>query len=152
MRLLIARSALPDGCEPIASLTLPFELRQKSRFRAVLSNGEEVGVQLDRGVILRGGEGLVDAQGALVRIDAAPEPLSRASTGDPQLLLRAAYHLGNRHVPVAIQEEGLLYGHDHVLDAMLEGLGLEVEYILAPFEPEGGAYGGHSHGHAHAHP
>lgn len=166
MRIFSTRCPISaqDGDLPV--LPLPFETRQKSRFRAVLSTGEEVGVQIDRGTVLRGGEGLQDEHGGKVRVEAAAELLSMATGGDHLLLMRAAYHLGNRHVSVAFAEDRLLYSHDHVLDDMLQGLGLRVEPITAPFEPESGAYSGHSshgsgrgsglgsgpgHGHGHAH-
>jgi urease accessory protein len=143
-----------DGDLPV--LALPFETRQKSRFRAVLSTGEEVGIQIARGTILRGGDGLQDEHGDKVRLEAAPESLSMATGSDHLLLVRAAYHLGNRHVSVAFAEDRLFYAHDHVLDDMVRGLGLRVDPITAPFEPEPGAYSGHSshgsgHGHEHGH-
>jgi urease accessory protein len=127
-------------------LTLPFELRQKSRMRCVLDSGEEAGLILERGTVLRGGDLLEAADGRIITVVAAPEPLSVVATTDPVLLARAAYHLGNRHVAVQVKADGLSFLHDHVLDAMLRGLGLPVRFEHAPFEPEGGAYGRHEHG------
>jgi len=135
------------------TLSLPFETRQKSRFRAVLGDGTPVGVVLDRGHILRHGDQLASDEGVRVRIEAAPEAVSQVHSTDPLLQARACYHLGNRHVPLQIDADGLRYLHDHVLDDMVRGLGLVVEFTHAPFEPEAGAYagGGHGHGHHHGH-
>jgi len=135
------------------TLSLPFETRQKSRFRAQFEDGTPVGVVLDRGLILRHGDVLKSDDGVRVRIEAAPEPVSQVRGNDPLLLARACYHLGNRHVPLQIEADGLRYLHDHVLDDMVRGLGLDVEFTHAPFEPEAGAYagGGHGHGHHHGH-
>jgi urease accessory protein len=86
-----------------------------------------------------------------VQVQAAPETLSRVVCDDPLLLARACYHLGNRHVALQIEPGRLSYQHDHVLDAMVAGLGLTVTLAQAPFEPEAGAYGGHDPAHHHAH-
>ena len=140
-----------------ATLTLPFELRQKSRLKATLDNGIEVGLMLQRGGLLRGGDLLRAEDGLIIKIIAAAESVSKVIHNDPLMLMRASYHLGNRHVPLQITEDYLCYTHDHVLDDMVKGLGLQVECVMAPFEPEGGAYGGgHKHGHddheeAHSH-
>lgn len=133
-------------------LVLPFELRSRSRFRARLVSGEEVGVQLTRGQILRGGDKLLVEDGRVVEVRAAPESVSTLRTRDARLLARAAYHLGNRHVALQIGDGWLRYGHDHVLDDMVRGLGAEITAEQAPFEPEAGAYqGGHEHAsHEHA--
>jgi urease accessory protein len=134
-------------------LVLPFQLRSKSRIRTALANGEEVGLVLERGSILRDGELLVAEDGRVVAVVAAPERVSTVYSRDPQQLLRAAYHLGNRHVALQIGDGWVRYQHDHVLDEMVIGLGLDVTVADAPFEPEAGAYGGHAmlmrHGHAH---
>ena len=82
-------------------------------------------------------------------VRAAAEPVSVVVSADPLLLLRAAYHLGNRHVPLQIGAGWLRYLRDHVLDDLCRGLGLEVEAASLPFEPEAGAYAGSSHGHSH---
>jgi len=154
------------------TLTIGFEERRRSRWRARLDGGEEVAVLLPYGVVLRDGDGLVDeASGEVVTIRAAAESLSVGRTSDPHLLARAAYHLGNRHIPLQISLEGVAYQHDHVLDRMVRALGLEVTLESAPFEPEAGGYQhqgnhvhapprhehehehahGHEHEHAHAH-
>lgn len=130
------------------TLTLPYELRQKSRLRANLDNGDEIGLLLPRGTVLRGGDVLKAETGEVILVKAAEEVVSTVSEKDPTLFARACYHLGNRHVPLQIGEGWLRYLHDHVLDDMLHGLGLHVSVERAPFEPEAGAYGG---GHQHHH-
>jgi urease accessory protein len=134
-------------------LVLPFQLRSKSRVRTALETGEEVGLVLERGSILRGGDLLVAEDGRLVAVVAAPERVSTVNSTDPLQLLRAAYHLGNRHVALQIGAGWVRYQHDHVLDEMVKGLGLNVAVEDAPFEPEAGAYGAHaalmSHGNSH---
>lgn len=136
------------------TLTLPYELRQKSRLRAMLDNGEEIGLLLPRGTVLRGGDCLKAENGAVILVQSAEEVVSSVSETNPTLFARACYHLGNRHVPLQIGDGWLRYLHDHVLDDMLRGLGLQVSSERAPFEPEAGAYGGrhhHHHEHDHAH-
>jgi len=133
------------------SLELPYDIRKKSRFKAVLNSGEQVGVVLPRGKVLRGGDVLADERGAYVRIIAAAESLSRAVSEDPCLLARAAYHLGNRHLPLQVGDGWLSYQHDLVLDAMVKGLGLEIGVQEMSFEPEEGAYAAHSQGEAKGH-
>jgi len=130
-------------------LVLPFELRSRSRFRAQLSSGEEVGVVLARGQILRGGDRLLADDGRVVEVRAAPEWVSTLRAADACLLARVAYHLGNRHVALEIGAGWLRYGHDHVLDEMAQRLGVELKVEQAPFEPEAGAY--HAPGHSHSH-
>ncbi len=135
-----------------ARLVLPFDLRSRSRFRAQLDTGEEVGVTLARGLVLRDGDQLLADDGRVVSIEAAREMVSTAHAEDPSVLARAAYHLGNRHVALEIGAGWLRYGHDHVLDGMVRGLGLRLDVSLEPFEPESGAYQlsqGHSLMHAH---
>jgi len=135
------------------SLTLPFEQRQRSRQRVSLDNGEEAGLYLERGTILRGGDRLQSDDGFTVEIKSAAETVSTIYCDEPRALARAAYHLGNRHVALQIGAGWVRYLHDHVLDAMVRGLGLEVIEEQAPFEPEAGAYHSHEqdHGHSHAH-
>lgn len=135
-----------------ARLVLPFELRQRSRLLARLEDGEEIGLTLPRGTVLRGGDRLQASDGRVVEVVAAAEQVSLLTTGDPRQLARAAYHLGNRHVAVQVTADSIRYLHDHVLDDMLRGLGLTVACGLLPFEPEAGAYStSHDHGHGHAH-
>ena len=135
------------------TLTLPYESRQKSRLRTTLDDGREVGLLLPRGEILRGGDCLRAENGLTIRVMAAEEAVSSVSSSDSLLLQKACYHLGNRHVPLQITAGGLGYQQDHVLDQMVESLGLTVNHVMASFEPESGAY--HSHGlsldHSHEH-
>jgi urease accessory protein len=151
-------------------LVLRFDQRQKARQRVRLDNGQDVGIQIERGTILRGGDYLRAASGELVYIVAAREPVSIVSSSNPLLLARAAYHLGNRHVNLEVGNNYLRYLRDHVLDHMVESLGFRVMHGNEPFEPEGGAYShghgssdsrghdpghdpgsGHSHSHGHGH-
>jgi urease accessory protein len=131
-------------------LRLPFGERSKSRLRAVLDNGEEAGLFLERGTILRDGDLLLADDGRVVQVEADCESVSTVHTDDAMLLARACYHLGNRHVALQIGTGWLRYQHDHVLDDMLRGFGLVVVIEQIPFEPEGGAYVAASH-HTHAH-
>jgi urease accessory protein len=134
------------------TLTLPFELRQKSRLMATLDSGREVLLILPRGHVLRDGARLGTSEGSVVQIRSADESLSTVTSEAPAELARAAYHLGNRHVAVQIRDTSLAYLHDHVLDDMLRGLGLEPTLSSGPFEPEPGAYGhGAVHQHEHEH-
>ena len=138
-------------------LTLPLHSRIKSRLRVTLDNGRDAGLFLERGTTLKEGDQLSSAEGYRVQIKAAVEALSVICSDDPHLLARACYHLGNRHVSVQIEPGRVSFLHDHVLDEMLRGLGLEVTTSEAPFEPEPGAYGGsaerghrhHTHNHEH---
>jgi urease accessory protein len=126
-------------------LVLPFQLRAKSRLRTALEDGEEVGIVLNRGSVLRDGDLLLAEDGRVVKVVAAAEVVSTVTSVDPLALVRVAYHLGNRHIALQIDPQRLRYQHDHVLDEMVCGLGLQVTVEQAPFEPEAGAYGGHSH-------
>jgi urease accessory protein len=151
-RLSEPRSAGKDAGGAGLRLVLPFEQRSRSRFRAQLLSGEEVGVVLTRGQILRGGDLLLTDDGQVVEVGAAPEWVSTVRAADAPLLARVAYHLGNRHVALQIGDGWLRYGHDHVLDDMVRGLGAQLTVEQAPFEPEGGAYHEHGdagHGHTH---
>ena len=140
-----------------ATLELDWEVRQKSRFLANDSQGRAIGVLLPRGTVLRGGDVLVAADGSFIRIVAAPQPVLRithcSQHGAPFDLIRAAYHLGNRHVPMELKPDHLVMEPDHVLADMLRAMHLIVNSVDQAFEPESGAYasGGHSHGHDHAH-
>jgi urease accessory protein len=140
-----------------AALELDWDLRQKSRFDATDSSGRAIAIVLARGSVLRGGDVLVAEDGSLVRVVAAPQPVLRVSAcpahGGLADLPRAAYHLGNRHVPLEVRADHLQLEPDPVLADMLRSMHLIVHELQAPFEPEGGAYagGGHAHASAHAH-
>jgi len=149
--MLTVRQRLTSSPAASEQLVLPFDLRQKSRLRTQLASGAEVGLFLERGIVLRGGDLLLAENGTVIEVVAALETVSTVREADSTQLARAGYHLGNRHVPVQIGDGWLRYGHDHVLDDMVRGLGLTVVVEQAPFEPEAGAYG-HSHGtHGHEH-
>jgi urease accessory protein len=129
-------------------LVLPFAERSKSRLRAVLDNGEEAALFLPRGTVLRGGDLLVAEDGSFVEVQAAAESVLQVRSNDPHALMRAAYHLGNRHTPVEVGRDYLRLEFDPVLADMLARLGVSAERAELPFEPEAGAYGGgHKHGH-----
>jgi urease accessory protein len=139
-----------------ASVELDWDVRQKSRFDCTDSRGRHLGVFLPRGSVARGGDVLVAEDGSLVKVVAAPQPVLviRHCTehGTPFDLTRAAYHLGNRHVPIELKPDHLKIEPDHVLAAMLRAMHLIVTEAQAAFEPEAGAYSshaGHSHGHGH---
>ena len=147
-------SKIDSDSHATASVTLPLDLRLKTRQRVTLASGEDAGIFLEKGAILRGGEKLQSEDGLVVEIIAADELVSSVYVDDALALAKAAYHLGNRHIPLQIEKGVLRYQHDHVLDEMVKGFGLDVMVEQAPFEPEGGAYqsGGHSHAHSnHSH-
>jgi urease accessory protein len=150
MELDVFEQRLAGGQDADEVVTLPWERRVRSRQRVQLDGRGEALLALPRGMVLRGGDMLTGAHGRRLRIVAAEETVSTAHASDAAGLLRAAYHLGNRHVAVQIGAAWLRYLHDHVLDDMLRGLGLHVVVGQAPFEPEAGAYAaGHGHGHGH---
>jgi urease accessory protein len=151
VRPMLLLEALYDGPKAAGEcLELDFSYRTKSRLRAKLASGEEVGLFLPRGTILRGGQKLAGRDGRIVEVVAAPEDLLEARCTSPSALARAAYHLGNRHVAVEVGADAagdwLRIQADHVLEGMLVGLGATVTPLRAAFEPEAGAY---AHGHQH---
>jgi urease accessory protein len=132
----------------LPKLVLPFDLRQKSRLRVTLDNGVEAALFLARGTVLRDGDLLEAEDRTLIRVVAAPENILNVTANKPYDLMRAAYHLGNRHVPVELGEGYLKLATDPVLKEMLAQLGLTLREDCLPFQPEPGAYGGgHRHGH-----
>ncbi len=137
-----------------STIELDWDTRQKSRFEGVDSMGRALGVFLPRGTLVRGGDVLVAEDGSMVRVIAAPQAVLRitacTSHGSPFDLTRAAYHLGNRHVPIELKPDHLKIEPDHVLADMLKAMHLIVNNVSEAFEPEGGAYsaGGHSHAEA----
>ena len=131
------------GVKVRGQLRLPFDRRQKSRQLASLVSGETVAIVLPRGVVMRGGDWVVASDGRVIEVLAEIEQVLHVEGDTPQALARAAYHLGNRHVPVQVGDGWLRLVADHVLHAMLEGLGARVTTLEAPFEPEAGAYGAH---------
>ncbi|HEX2649494.1 MAG TPA: urease accessory protein UreE [Burkholderiales bacterium] len=141
-KLRIARGAYK--LEVKGQLKLPFDSRQKSRLRTQLVSGEEVGLMLPRGEILRGGDLVTASDGRVIEVVAEPEKLLHIETKD---LAKVAYHLGNRHVPVQVGDNFLRITEDHVLEEMVKKLGAKVSHVEAPFEPEAGAYAGGHHQH-----
>ena len=135
------------------SITLDWDVRQKSRFESTDSAGRQVGVFLQRGQVVRGGDVLVGEDGSLLKVQAAPQAVLRithcTAHGTPFDLTRAAYHLGNRHVPIELQADHLKIEPDHVLADMLRAMHLIVNEVHESFEPENGAYGEHGGGHRH---
>ena len=145
--MLLVESRCEAQARHDEELVLPFELRQKSRLRTRLASGEEMGLFLERGSVLRGGDYLKGNDGRVILVVAAAEAVLTVTCTSPQDLTRAAYHLGNRHVPVEVGNGWLRLGADHVLAEMLHRLGAKVIEESSPFEPEAGAYGGgHQHG------
>ena len=136
-----------------ASVALDWDVRQKSRFDATDSQGRALGVFLPRGTVVRGGDVLVAEDGSLIVVRAAAQPVlvvtPCAEHGSPFDLLRAAYHLGNRHVQLELKPDRLKLEPDHVLAEMLKHMHLTVTEANEAFEPEGGAYAIGGHGHAH---
>ncbi|MFY5898006.1 urease accessory protein UreE [Acinetobacter pittii] len=135
----------PD--QAFETVELIFDTRQKSRFRAALTSGVDIGADLPRTGILRSGSYIATQEGDVLRVDAKPERLMQVTAQTDFDLLKAAYHLGNRHVPLMLTPTALYFEPDHVLAEMVEGLGLTVSETDHPFEPESGAYAQHSHDH-----
>jgi urease accessory protein len=158
------------------TIVLGFDDRHRRRMAMTGTRGLKFLLDLENAVALRGGDALVLEDGRLIEVVAAPEPLAEIRCTDPQHLVRVAWHLGNRHLPTQIMAKGLRIRRDHVIEAMVKGLGARVIEIEAPFDPEGGAYAGggqalhdhsahdhhdhhhdegcdhgHHHGHPHAH-
>jgi urease accessory protein len=163
--MLLVNRCIPrgEGLAPVligraATVTLDWDQRQKSRFDAEDSQGRRIGVFLPRGTVIRGGDVLLSQDGSLLKVQAALQQVLRITTcpehGTPFDLIRAAYHLGNRHVPIELKPDHLKIEPDHVLADMLRQMHLTVNEVREPFEPEAGAYGdhgGHAHGHGHNH-
>ena len=136
---------------PADTVVLDFDDRHRRRMAMTGTRGLEFLLDLENAVALRGGDALVLDDGRLIEVVAAPELLAEIRCNDPQHLVRVAWHLGNRHLPTQIMPKGLRIRRDHVIEAMVKGLGARVIEIEAPFDPEGGAYAEASHAHAEAH-
>ncbi|MES2947149.1 MAG: urease accessory protein UreE [Pseudomonadota bacterium] len=167
--MLTVNKLLPQaqGLAPVllkraSTVELDWDVRQKSRFDATDSTGRQIGVFLPRGTAVRGGDVLVAEDGSLIKVIAAPQAVLKITHctehGSPYDLIRAAYHLGNRHVPIELKPDHLKIEPDHVLADMLRAMHLIVNAVDEAFEPENGAYAsgghahaGHEHGHTHAH-
>jgi urease accessory protein len=133
---------------PADTVVLDFDDRHRRRMAMTGTRGLEFLLDLENAVALRGGDALVLDDSRLIEVVAAPEPLIEIKGADPQHLVRLAWHLGNRHLPTQIMPKGLRIRRDHVIEAMVKGLGARVIEIEAPFDPEGGAYAGGGHAHA----
>ena len=133
---------------PADTVVLDFDDRHRRRMAMTGTRGLEFLLDLENAVALRGGDALVLDDGRLIEVVAAPEPLLEIRGTDPHHLVRVAWHLGNRHLPTQIMAKGLRIRRDHVIEAMVKGLGARVIEIEAPFDPEGGAYAGGGHAHA----
>ena len=138
---------LPANADVAVSFTLALtaEERTKSRHRFETEDGQTVFLRLPRGTMLRDKDILRSDDGTLVRVRAKPEPVMTIAAQTPLLLLRAAYHLGNRHVPLEITATYVRLSPDPVLRTMLGQMGMVVEEAILPFQPEVGAYGNHLH-------
>ena len=133
---------------PADTVVLDFDDRHRRRMAMTGTRGLAFLLDLESAVALRGGDALVLDDGRLIEVVAAPEPLAEIRCKDPQRLVRVAWHLGNRHLPTQIMSNALRIRRDHVIEAMVRGLGARVIEIEAPFDPEGGAYADAFHAHA----
>jgi urease accessory protein len=133
---------------PADTVVLDFDDRHRRRMAMTGTQGLQFLLDLENAVALRGGDALVLDDNRLIEVVAAPEPLVEIRGADPQHLVRVAWHLGNRHLPTQIVAKGLRIRRDHVIEAMVKGLGARVIEIEAPFDPEGGAYAGSGHADA----
>jgi urease accessory protein len=131
------------------TVVLDFDDRHRRRMAMTGTRGLEFLLDLENATALRGGDALLLEDGRLIEVVAAPEPLLEIKGADPHHLIRVAWHLGNRHLPTQLMPKGLRIRRDHVIEAMVKGLGARVIEIEAPFDPEGGAYASAAHGHAH---
>jgi urease accessory protein len=163
--MIIVSKIMPQGAglasvllKRASSVELDWDIRQKSRFDALDSIGRQLGIFLPRGTLVRGGDVLVAEDGSLIKVVARAQQVLLITIeqghGTPFDLIRAAYHLGNRHVPIELKPDHLKIEPDHVLAEMLSSMHLIVTEVETAFEPEGGAYSTqpHSHGsHSHTH-
>lgn len=133
---------------PADTIVLDFDERHRRRMAMTSTRGLEFLLDLETATALRGGDALVLDDGRLIEVVAAPEPLVEIRCADPAHLVRVAWHLGNRHLPTQLAGKALRIRRDHVIEAMVKGLGARVIEIEAPFDPEGGAYEGGGHAHA----
>ncbi|MEK9904397.1 MAG: urease accessory protein UreE [Rhodospirillales bacterium] len=150
--MLIANRHAPAGHWPgqaAADILLDFDERHRRRIRLRANNGEYVLLDLPKAVAMANGDGVCTHDGRWFKIVAKPEALIEVTAADGLTLMQLAWHLGNRHTPAEVQEERILIRPDHVLVDMVRGLGGNAKTVEEPFQPEGGAYGGHGHAHSH---
>ena len=133
------------------TVTLAFDDRHRRRLRLTSDAGEPFLLDLSHAVVLSDGDGLVLSDGSWLAVKAAPEALLEITAPDPSLLMRLAWHLGNRHLPAQIEAQRILIRDDHVIADMIQGLGGRTQRISAPFTPEAGAYGVAPHAHERDH-
>src|SRR5919199_2508898 len=149
--MLRVMNVLASGAWPSAqaadSVTLDFDDRHRRRLVMTGARGLRFLLDLPEAAVLRDGDGLVLEDGRIVRVEAAPERLAEIRCASAAELARVAWHLGNRHLPTQILGDRLRIREDHVILDMVRRLGAEIQHLDAPFDPEGGAYHGHSHGH-----
>jgi urease accessory protein len=134
------------------SVTLDFDARHRRRIRLTTNQGEDVLLDLPKAVAMANGDGLQLDDGRWLKVQATPELLVEIKHKDPNQCIRLAWHLGNRHLATEIQDQVLRIRPDHVIEDMLRRFGAELVNVRAPFQPEGGAYGGHGHPHSHDEP
>jgi urease accessory protein len=149
MRRAIEHYAAGDWPKAMAtdSLTLPFDDRHRRRIRLASDGGAPVLLDLKRTAAMGDGDGLYCDDGAWLAVRAAPETLIEIACADAHALARIAWHLGNRHLPTQLAGGAILIRPDHVIEEMVRGLGATTRAIVAPFQPEGGAYGQAAHVH-----
>lgn len=133
------------------SITLDQDTRKKARIKGVTDNGSDIGIFMERGKPLLVGEVLKTECGQLIEIKGQKEEVSTAIATDWLTFSKVCYHLGNRHTSLQIGELWVRFKSDHVLEELCENYGLTINNTPAIFEPESGAYGGHSHSHSHEH-
>lgn len=153
--MMIAREVLPAGAwsdpKPADRVVLGHDLRHRRRRMLVAVSGSPVLLDLPQPTVLRHGDGLKLEDGRMILVEAQVEPLAEITAPDTAALVRIAWHLGNRHLQTQLLDNRLRIRRDHVIEAMVEKLGATVMAIDAPFDPEGGAYGDHSHTATPAH-
>ena len=137
--------------EARGTVTLAYDDRHRRRLRLVSDAGEPFLLDLLRAELLAEGDGLALSDGGWLVVKAAPEALIEVTAPSPALLMRLAWHIGNRHLPAQIEAERILVRDDHVIAAMLAGLGATLRPVRAAFTPEGGAYDAAPHNHEHDH-
>jgi urease accessory protein len=152
--MIRATKVLPAAAGPHPggdAVALDFDARHRRRLLMTTEGGLEFLLDLPEATALRDGDGLLLEDGRVVLVRAALEPLAEITAADSATLVRLAWHLGNRHLPAALLSDRLLIRRDHVIEDMVAGLGGFVKLVSAPFDPEGGAYGGHAEAQAESH-
>lgn len=152
--MLRATHVIPAGDwtgAPADTVTLDYDHRHRRRTAMSGAGGLNFILDLAEAFPLRDGDGLKLEDGRIVAVVAAPEPLAELTADSAPELMRIAWHLGNRHLPAQLEDTRILIRRDHVIEHMVEHLGGGVAHVDAPFDPEGGAYGGHGHSHGHDH-